>query len=928
MRLSLLADPGAYASRPFDCFAANAIGPRRLIFYGSIRLGGSMGANKMDAEVIDRDRIEVFVSSSMRDEGDFSWQQLRNELNCALLKSDIFKPFAIEFHASIEPSSSYYLNHLAQSDIVIGIIRSELRPGTSRELYHAIRLRKPLLLVKLESGTSPEIDSLLRYAREMDACTYVGRPNDSGLVPYLMDQLNNVMVDLFQNRRFEIEDGGSAVFTDIAPVSIPEDVLDAFGSSVALISKKINYHADWLERKSDNPYLFFLGEKAVNWLLYGTPFSVGAFKAVILETMKDSGIPRDTLSLRLDALDASIEGRYSRCYELLQLACDSIESKDCWAYGNCLIDKRTVAGMLSEYGFGTQLTIQKKIDALSAPSYIPLALKFEEEVGTAVLNASREAMSINPYTTIRHDASLASVLSNISCLLFSSLLCGSISSALYARGLLANSLIDYSSIYNWPKLELEGIKLLVLQGDAKGFEKRFAYKSDRLRSYLPSCAEELWRLTSLTVQAYRPSTRAVVIKECAPYFSDDTIRDAWSALSVVNDFRQSASKWIKAIDMIKMRVDEKSLVNLLCQIVDQHLYTDASDVSDVVGGMDLDKIDNELVNQLGRSLKSNSDELLKYNFSAGVFGGVGKRCGYSILSEEQVERLSAVEQGCYSDNKSPSCNTETACINELRTQFDSNDRSDFRSGFSVRPSSLLCRSLDDDSSESFSASLSRVLEHCLKELPTYQGLPCSVGEAMTVLNKFACCCVRDGKALPDGWTDLISELPDEWPKAPEFRDPASMDSCAWSVRCLALKVVAGLAKDIEFLTLGIKFETLTASGQRAYLEVLEQLIVCNSICDRYCDVVSAICSSILLSEDSAVRAILLASIAAGYRRWEAGSFSDLAFQSLHDVSPNVAFKLVRLCKEGKFDDATLEQKLLGELSSDSNWFIRWHVAND
>ena len=38
-----------------------------------------MGANKMDVEVIDRDRIEVFVSSSMRDEGDFSWQQLRDE---------------------------------------------------------------------------------------------------------------------------------------------------------------------------------------------------------------------------------------------------------------------------------------------------------------------------------------------------------------------------------------------------------------------------------------------------------------------------------------------------------------------------------------------------------------------------------------------------------------------------------------------------------------------------------------------------------------------------------------------------------------------------------------------------------------------------------------------------------------------------------
>lgn len=887
-----------------------------------------MDANEMDAEVIDRDRIEVFVSSSMSDEGDFSWQQLRDELNCALLKSDIFKPFAIESHASIEPSSSYYLNRLVQSDIVIGIIRSELRPGTSKELYRAIQLRKPLILVKLEGETSSDIESLFRYVREMDACTYVELPNDSGLVPYLMDQLNNVMVDLFHNRRFEIEDGGSAVFTDIAPVSIPEDVLDAFGSSVALISKKFNYHADWLERKSDNPHLFFLGEKAVEWLLYGTRFSVGAFKADILEIMKDSGIPRDTLSLRLDALDASIEGRYSRCYELLQLACDSIESKDCWAYGNCLIDKRTVAGMLSEYGFGTQWSIQKQIDALSAPAYIPLALKFEEEVGTAVLNASREARAVNPYTTIRHDASLASVMSNISCLLFSSILCGSISSALYSRSLLANSLIDYSSIYNRPELELEGIKLLVLQGDAKGFENRFAYKSDGLRSYLPSCAEELWHLTSLTAQAYRPSMISVVIKECAPYFSDDTICDAWNTLNVADDFRQCESKWIKAIGMIKMRVDEKSLVSLLCQVVDQHLYTVASDVSNVIGGMDLDKIDKELVDQLGSSLKSNSDELLKYNFSAGVFGCVEKRCGFSILSEEQVRHLSTVERGCYLDNKSPACNAETACIDELRRQFDSNNRSDFHSGFSIRPSSLLCRSLDDVPSESFNASLAGVLEHCLKGLPTYQGSPCSAGEAMSVLNKFVCCCVRDGKALPVGWTDLISELPDEWPEDPVFREPISMDSCAWSVRCLALKVATGFATDIEFLTFGIKFDALTAAGQRAFLEVLEQLIVCNAICDQYHGVVSAICSSVMLSEDSAVRELLLDSVAAGYRRWEASSFSDLAFQSLHDVSPNVAFKLVRLCKEGKFDDATLEQKLLGELSSDSNWFIRWHVAND
>lgn len=68
-----------------------------------------MDTNEMDAEVIDRDRIGVFVSSSMRNEGNYNWRHLRAKLNRALLKSDIFKPFVIESHASVEPSSSYYL---------------------------------------------------------------------------------------------------------------------------------------------------------------------------------------------------------------------------------------------------------------------------------------------------------------------------------------------------------------------------------------------------------------------------------------------------------------------------------------------------------------------------------------------------------------------------------------------------------------------------------------------------------------------------------------------------------------------------------------------------------------------------------------------------------------------------------------------------
>lgn len=120
-----------------------------------------MEEHEVGAAIIDPDRIEVFISSSMRDEGDFSWSKLRGEINSALAQSDLFKPFVIENHASIEPSASYYINRLTGSDLAVGIIRSELRAGTNHELRWAIARKKPLLLIKIGNEMTPDIDSLI-----------------------------------------------------------------------------------------------------------------------------------------------------------------------------------------------------------------------------------------------------------------------------------------------------------------------------------------------------------------------------------------------------------------------------------------------------------------------------------------------------------------------------------------------------------------------------------------------------------------------------------------------------------------------------------------------------------------------------------------------------------------------------------------------
>ena len=89
------------------------------------------------------DKISVFVSSSMRDEDGFSWSVLREEISELLRSSDLFQPFAIEEHASFLPSKQFYLANVQQCDVLVSLIRGELRPGTRDEIQCAINHNKP-----------------------------------------------------------------------------------------------------------------------------------------------------------------------------------------------------------------------------------------------------------------------------------------------------------------------------------------------------------------------------------------------------------------------------------------------------------------------------------------------------------------------------------------------------------------------------------------------------------------------------------------------------------------------------------------------------------------------------------------------------------------------------------------------------------------
>jgi len=104
----------------------------------------------MDNPVIDN-KLKVFVSSAMgvkkktKSSDSFDWLEIRKAVKDALNQCPYIQAFTIESHASEIPSTEYMLYNVEKSDIVVLIVKDEVRPGTHKEYIYCQEHKKPLL---------------------------------------------------------------------------------------------------------------------------------------------------------------------------------------------------------------------------------------------------------------------------------------------------------------------------------------------------------------------------------------------------------------------------------------------------------------------------------------------------------------------------------------------------------------------------------------------------------------------------------------------------------------------------------------------------------------------------------------------------------------------------------------------------------------
>lgn len=875
-------------------------------------------------------KLAVFISSSMRDEGDFSWSSLRRNLADKLRSSNLFYPFAIEEHAAFFPSRQYYKGNVNQCDIFVALIREELRSGTEEEIWRAIDSEVPMMLILIGKHHDKATWSLINHIHSVDYCTTCEREDGAAedLTNFIVNELINNVVFLVKGKILDVNsrNTSSIEVRQMSDSLLPRETILCFGKAASLLPERFGYQNNWINDECENSYLASLGEAIISWIMDGKSFSVAAYKATIQLAMSEAGVPADVLDHRLNALDGYIAKDYNASYQYIVQA-RHLLAEDSWIYGNCLIDERNIAGYISSARLSSQIEIQDKINRSRVAVLFPLAQKYENSAVEQILQTTRKYRTLTPRSTI-YDSTLAGVLRDLSNLAFVAVLYGSIATLSHVRVLIANALLDYAVIYHDQKLSYEGIRLLLLSGEASEFKRHLKKYSDSLSEYLKEGSDSLWDLTRLCETPLIPRMRCVCISTCAPYFCDRAFSEAESYL--VDDptiFIACRQEWIAAINSVKLRMTPENLTKIITQIVDNHLYNIATNLGDIVLGCDYSAFGSDEIEKIANSIQVHSDELINCNFSFAAFAQIASISGIDVLTKEQIESARDVDAALYCGQDTGSVNIEIACIDDLIKQYRESNRPGVSFGFSYSPASTICDALDSDKRHSISDALKPVLSEILGSIALYCGDLSALTGPMEVLCKYICCLRADGLPVEPQWLVEIKQLDDVHSNATDFGFSNHSSRDAWRTRLHALRVAAGIDDGLNFLVDGVSVDAMSFESKMAYSESLTWLIGSGLISARYKKLLIKVCSVLARCDNYEIRIMLASCLASCSRQWGVSDFESLLFALARDPSDDVVYKILRICKKGELQDREVENKLINLLSNDANWFIRWHVRH-
>lgn len=560
--------------------------------------------------IIPQKRLEVFISSAQNPEKDFNWEKLRRNIKDKLATCRYINPFIIEDITNEIPSTQLFTYQVQKSDIIVLLLKGELRKGTAAEFAAAKKFKKPFLIYFIkEKELSIDILKLKREIEENDYCTYCGclESSDNIEEKIFNDLIENVIY-YYQFNHFisneYCEENRSLTPTsadfDSTPASPNKAFLSYFKSCYNNIYDLLGLQGLKNKDIGVNSIFHNLGIKIIDWLIKGDNFYSAAELDELIEKSKGLYSNIDWLSKRWDALNLCFIGKFEEALKFEEEALDLARKSNMpeWIINDILIDCRNLENDVNHlqrrFVYGNH---QQELDASSSFIYLPVSDRFLQY---AYKGAIQEEIKINSQSdrTTTFGTNLAEIINNIENYLFSAILYGSYTHIVMSRQALAQVLYQYGKLYNNGNFIYLSLSLYLLSGDTKNFKQILIKEWDTVYSTITAHANDLWKLTDNINLNSKDSSKQVFLENLGTYLSDDVFLKAEIYLYEFSDNIHwgNAENYFDCLKNISPRLNHSKLITAILPIIEEKRFHLGIGLTKVLFNLDIRDTSDDILN--------------------------------------------------------------------------------------------------------------------------------------------------------------------------------------------------------------------------------------------------------------------------------------------------------------------------------------------
>lgn len=880
-------------------------------------------------------RLNVFISSAQRDENGFKWGEVRRQVKDHIEECPYIIPFIIDVVASEISSTQLFQYEVLKADIVVMLIKGEVRPGTSTEFATATKNKKPLLVYFLkDDNPSLEVEQLRKAVQAADYCTYRDIDDFDNIAQIVRNDVISNVIRYYQYDHFT-KSGVDTATVELSAVveepSLPKHStptktsIGLFSSSYTYIFKLLGIDgAD--DKDTPKSPLHTFGMAALDWLVTGAPLECEEEILKLIEHLNDSYDSTDWLIKRWDAIRFELSGNFEQALiaekEALSLA--KAANLPTWIINDILIDCRNleneVHNQKGEWVVDSE--VQKELTNLETIVYLPVLDRYLTDIYSALSKEEFKFQTASP-NTIFFGTNIGGVINNVENYFFSAVLYGSYTHMVITREILTKVLYKYDDITKKRPLLLDCLKILVVKGDAKQFKIIIDHKWDDAYAEIVSHADEIWALTDKALLSHQNSVKQAVIAKLGLYLSGSIFQEVEKFLLTIAPtiYWGNSEDYFESINQNMCRLNCENVMRMLTEIIDKQHFHLGGKLANIILQMKLDNVDVETQRSFCDVLKEKISFIVKNGGTPQIIAALASQNHeiFSVLSEVPENGLAGVEKTFYNINMGKGNWTEvlTHEIETAKKQFEVNKEPGTYTGFFELPYAMIKKVIREHYDSSMDETIEQQFFPLCTEVLKSQAVAKVKNDCIDGLCDVLAFNTSLRTKMPKELFDAISAIEVE-----KTGTIFSESKGAFACRALMVKIISGASSKEELLEWCVGYSKKETTERIALAECIEQFIVQGLSTDQIDATILSIVMQCFDDDHYTVRRrscnCLVLLLDTKYRDLAERKLCEAAIDPSHYVRSQV----LNLCKSEKIKILEVKNELIGILATDANYAIR------